>query len=382
MNNDTLCVLKFGGSSFANPEAYHVVARHLAERVALGERVCVVVSAMSGTTGRLSELLHSVVPCPEPQDVDAILGTGEILASALVSAVLRTYQVQAISLNAFQLGWRASANFTEGKLTDIPDAVITDALKRTPVVVISGGQAITDDNRLIMLGRNSSDLTTIAVAVAMRCPTVTIYSDVEGVFTADPYRLENTSLITRLGYQHAKAYSQWGAKVLHSGCIEFAEQHQVRIQCASLTADGRTCFGTEIAQDGHGVQVCLPDNVVVCRVAPNASERIAACACVVELFPVVDRADYFVARLDRNYQELAAAGVMLSMDELTPVAFFSLDGALHLHAVPKAERLAHAQEIHDRLVKDTSFTKIHRQLQKPRGSHSGVYGNLSQETSA
>lgn len=371
MTKETVRVLKFGGSSFATPEAYHVVARHLAVRVARGERLCVVVSAMSGTTGRLSELLHSIAPSPEPQDVDAALGTGEILASTLVRAVLGTHRVDAVSLNAFQLGWRASADFTAGQLTDFPDTVIADALQRVPVVVISGGQAVTDDNRLVMLGRNSSDLTAIAVAVAMRRPAVTIYSDVEGVFTADPYRLADTSLIPQLGYRHAKAYSQWGAKVLHSGCIELAERHRVRIQCASLSAEGGTSIGTEIAEDGQGVQVCLPDNVVICRVPANGS-RFA-----IEPFPIVDQPDHFAARLDDRYCELSAAGAITTVQELAPVVSFSLDGARHIHAVPKAERETHAQEIHDRLVKGTPFPKVHRALLKQRGSHSGVYGSVS-----
>ncbi|WP_323122582.1 amino acid kinase family protein [Burkholderia alba] len=382
MNEDAVSVLKFGGSSFANPEAYHAVARHLAARVARGERLCVVVSAMSGTTGRLSELLHSIVPSPEPQDVDAALGTGEILASVLVRAVLGAHRVEAVSLNAFQLGWRASADFTAGRLTDFPDTVIADALRRTPVVTISGGQAVTDDHRLVMLGRNSSDLTAIAVAVAMRRPAVTIYSDVEGVFTADPYRLANTSLIPQLGYRQAKAYSQWGAKVLHSGCVELAERHHVRIRCATLDADGTTRVGTEIAESGPGVQVCLPDHIVICRASANASGRLAAPGFAAQPVPVAGRAGHFAAALDDRYRELAAAGAVATADELAPVAAFSLDGALQVHAVPKAERQAYAQDIHDRLVKDTDFPKAQGQPQKQRGSHSGVYGDAPREASA
>lgn len=380
-NNSTVHVLKFGGSSFVSPEAYHVVARHLVERATRGERLCVVVSAMSGTTGRLSELLHSIAPSPESQDVDAVLGTGEILASALVRAALSAHRVGTTSLNGFQLGWRASGDFREGRLTDFPETVIADALRRVPIVVISGGQATTDDNRLIMLGRNSSDLTAVAVAVAMRCPTVTIYSDVEGVFTADPYELANTSLIPRLGYQQAQAYSQWGAKVLHSGCIELAQRHHVRIQCASLTSDGRTLLGTEIAEVGSGVQVCLPNNVVICRALGNAFGRTAASRLASELFAVTARPDHFAATPNSRYKELTAAGVVATVDELAPVASFPLEGALQIHAVPKAERLTRAQEIHDFLVKGMSFPKQHRQLLKQRGSHSGVYGDLSQKTS-
>jgi aspartate kinase len=380
-NNSSVHVLKFGGSSFVSPEAYHVVARHLAKRATKGEHLCVVVSAMSGTTGRLSELLHLIAPSPETQDVDAVLGTGEILASALVRAALSAHRVGSTSLNGFQLGWRASGDFRVGRLTDFPATVIADALRRGPIVVISGGQATTEENRLIMLGRNSSDLTAVAVAVAMRCPTVTMYSDVEGVFTADPYLLANTSLIPRLGYQQAQAYSQWGAKVLHSGCIELAQRHQVRIQCASLTSDGRTLLGTEITEVGRGVQVCLPNNLVICRVLGNACGATDASRLASELFAVAARPDHYAATPNSRYKELTAAGVVVTVDELAPVASFSLEGALQIHAVPKTERLTRAQEIHDFLVQDMSFPKQHRQLLKQRGSHSGVYSDLSQKIS-
>lgn len=377
-------VLKFGGSSFANPEAYHVVARHLAGRVARGEQLCVVVSAMSGTTGRLSELLHTLVPSPQPEDVDAVLATGEILASGLVRAVLATHGIAAVSLNAFQLGWRASDRFTAGKLTHFSDAAISAALQRASVVVISGGQATTEDGRLVMLGRNSSDLTAIAVAVAMQCPSVTIFSDVEGVFTADPYRFANTRLIPQLGFRQAKAYSRWGAKVLHSGCTELAELHRVRIQCASLASDGHVHIGTEITEEGCGIQVCLPDNVVISRSGSDVPNFITAYRNRnpgVELVPVDNLPDHFAVRLDDDFRQLSTAGIAIAVEDVAPIFAFSMDGNLRAYAVRDTDRLTLAQEIHDRLLIDTSFPEARRQLNKQRGTHSDVYGRLSKDAS-
>jgi len=380
-----VAVLKFGGSSFATPAAYHVVARHLADRVAQGEQLCVVVSAMSGTTGRLSELLHALAPSPQPEDVDAVLATGEILAVALVRAVLASHGIAAVSLNAFQLGWRASNDFTAGKLTDFPAAAIREALERAPVVVISGGQATTEDGRLVMLGRNSSDLTAIAVAVAMQCPSVTIFSDVEGVFTADPYRLTNTRLIPRLGFRQAKKYSQWGAKVLYSGCIELAEKHNVRIQCTSLTADGHVHSGTEITEEGGGIQVCLPENVVISRPGRDVPHFLAAYRDrnpSVELLPVDNVPDHFAVRLDDDFRQLATAGIAIAAEDLVPVLSFSMDGGLLAYAARSAERLPLAQTVHDRLLIGTSFPEGSRQLNKQRGTHSDVFGALSGDATA
>jgi aspartate kinase len=377
-------VLKFGGSSFASPEAYHVVARYLAARVASGERLCVVVSAMSGTTGRLSELLHAIAPSPQPEDVDAVLATGEVLASGLVRAALVMHGVSAVSLNAFQLGWRASDSFTAGKLTHFPNAAIFAALQRASVVVISGGQATTEDGRLVMLGRNSSDLTAIAVAEAMQCPSVTIFSDVEGVFTADPYRFTNTRLIPRLGFRQAKAYSQWGAKVLYIGCIELAERHRVRIQCASLSSDGHVHLGTEIAEeDSPGIQVCLPEKIVICRPGGDVRTLIAAYhgrGPDAEPVRVENRQEHFAVRLDDDFRQLAAAGIAIAAEDLAPVFSFSMDGSVRAHAFRNDDRLSRAQELHDRLLVGTPFPEARRQLNKQRGIYSGVYGSFAEET--
>jgi aspartate kinase len=377
-----LAVLKFGGSSFATPHAYHRVARYLAARVAQGERLCVIVSVMSGTTGRLSELLHAIVPSPQAEDVDATLGTGEILAAALVRATLVANGVAAISLNAFQLGWRARGNFTAGRLADIPADAITDALQRAPVVVISGGQATSEDGRLVMLGRNSSDLTAIAVAAALQCESATIFSDVEGVFTADPFRLASASLIPQLGYRYAKAYSEWGAKVLHAGCVAFAERHGVLIRCASLDADGQAHFGTRITHEGNGVQVCLPEHLVICRPGCGRAafvEAIGPLGPAGECVPVVGMPDACAVLPDDRYRSLVAAGIAVTVENLLPIAAFHFDGRLSVHAAPREHRDARAQALHDALVGEARFPKPTRLPEKGRGSHSAVFGSLVRE---
>lgn len=178
-------VWKFGGSSFLTPEAYQRVSKVIAKRTHQGKKLCVVVSAMSGTTGRLAELLDAVAPQHTNEDRDAVLGTGEALAAALVRAALNKTGVTATSLNAFQLGWRATNRFANGELIHTPEDAIRVALTTHSVVVISGGQAL-HDQRLVMLGRNSSDLTAIAVAASLGLQKTTIFSDIEGVCSADP----------------------------------------------------------------------------------------------------------------------------------------------------------------------------------------------------
>src|SRR5262249_24046615 len=156
-----------------------------------------------------------------------------ILAAGLVRAALAAEQVEAISLNAFQLGWRATGSFASGRLESMSGAKLEAALDKAKVVVVSGGQATDGNDRRMMLGRNSSDLTAVAAAVALGCNSATIFSDIEGVCTADPYLFLNTRLIPELTYSAAKAYSRAGAKVLFAGCVELAEKHDVEIRCAS-----------------------------------------------------------------------------------------------------------------------------------------------------
>jgi len=233
-----------------------------------------------------------------------------------------------------------------------------------------------------MLGRNSSDLTAIAVAVAMQCPSVTIFSDVEGVFTADPYRFTNTRLIPQLGFRQAKTYSQWGAKVLHSGCTELAELHGVRIQCASLTSDGHVHLGTEIAEEGCGIQVCLPENVVISRSGRGVPNFIAAYRNRnpdAEPVPVDNLPDHFAVRRDDDFRQLSTAGIAIAAEDLAPIFVFSMDETLRAYAVPDTDRLPRAQEYHDRLLIGTSFPESRRQLNKQRGTHSDVYGGLSKD---
>jgi aspartate kinase len=378
-----ISVLKFGGSSFANPAAYGTVARYLAHRVTLGEKLCVIVSAMSGTTGRLSELLCAISPEALPEDFDAVLGAGEILASALVRAAVAARGVSAVSLNAFQLGWHASGDFTCGQLTGFTDSRISAALERASVVVVAGGQATTTDGRLVMLGRNSSDLTAVAAAVALRCESVTLFSDVEGVFTSDPYRLVNARLIPKLSYQRASAYSRFGAKVLYLRCIELAQRHRIRIQCASLTADGSAHYGTQISDDGHGVQVCMPENLPICRIANVPTD----CATAIDidespnLIPVVNLRGYFAACLTDSYHRMIDGGALIGCDDLCPVVAFAGDGSMHVYAVPVEQRVMRAQEIHDNLLIGCPFGEPIRKPSKQRGTHTNVFGDLSQAAS-
>jgi uridylate kinase len=367
-----ISVLKFGGSSFSTPDAYRRVARYLANRVADGEKLCVVVSAMSGTTGRLLELLDAICPQASFEDRDAVLGTGEILAAALVRAALAAERVEAISLNAFQLGWRAAGSFASGKLESIPGTRLKSALDKAQVVVMSGGQATDENDRLMMLGRNSSDLTAVAAAVALNCDSATIFSDIEGVCTADPYRFVNTRLIPELTYSAAKAYSRAGAKVLFSGCVELAEKYGVEIRCASLKEDGRVYHGTVVGCGGNGVQVCLPSEFVILDGSPALNSGMVSRenGANSTFYPVVGSETLVAARTDAAEKYQRAPGFR---EDMLPIICFAPDGAMHVHSASSRELLSVAQALHDSLVEQTPFTRRPERHEKFKGSHSDVF---------
>ncbi len=370
-------VLKFGGSSFSDPTAYRRVARYIARRVQNGEEICVVVSAMSGTTGRLAELLEAIAPHARLDDRDAVLGTGEMLAAALTRAALVAAGVEAVSLNAFQCGWRAAGAFGGAKLAAAPPDSLKAAFAIAPVVVLAGGQAASADRRLMMLGRNSSDLTAVAAASSLECPSVTIFSDVEGVCTADPHRIRGTRILPELGFDVARHYAKAGAKVLYEGCIDAAERHDISIRCASLGDDGETvAVGTTIGRTGHGVQVCLDGRAEIWKPQEAYAPRwrlIATNLAAPEMTPVVNWPGHFAIHPD--YPGFAALAQQRNDDgpALVPIVHFDKAGVQTVFAAEPDGAIDIAQNLHDRLLENNAFDRLAKPLPKRRGTNSDVY---------
>ncbi|MGK5532095.1 amino acid kinase family protein [Streptomyces sp. URMC 129] len=229
-------VVKFGGSSFIELQDYRRVARHLSGLAHdEGRPVVAVVSGMSGSTGRLLEAARDVDPDLEPHVQDQVLATAEIVSAGLLRAALHAEGVGATDLWAPHIGVERTAS---GPVIAVDPRRLFDALADNTVVVVAGGQALDSDGRIVMLGRNSSDLTAVAVAAAVGADRCHIYSDVDGVYTADPHVVPGAHLMPELSYAQCAAMSSSGAKVLHAGAVRLAKAHAVDIVCASLTPDG------------------------------------------------------------------------------------------------------------------------------------------------
>ncbi|MER9313328.1 uridylate kinase [Mesorhizobium australicum] len=270
-------VLKFGGSSFLQPEDYGRVAGHIATRLAAGEsKIVVVVSAMSGTTDNLKAVMLEVNKQALPSNLDAALATGEMLSACLLEAAISRLAIPAMSLNGYSLGIRTNSNFGRASVENVDPGPIMAALQGHQVVIAAGAQAVDQFGRLTFLGRNSSDLTAIVIASILGEPACEIYSDVPGVYTADPYLVPQAQLIPEIAYGTIAQMSRHGAKVLHHRAVEYAEKHAVTIVCKSLTRNGAVT-GTIVA--GHGdtrtVTVARDAAVISCA---SLAERDNLCA--------------------------------------------------------------------------------------------------------
>jgi aspartate kinase len=225
-------VLKFGGSSFIELADYGRVATYLAARLT-GPAV-VVVSGMSGTTGHLLESARAIDPALAPEAQDHVLATAEMVSASFLRAALDAAGVPAVDLWAPQLGLRSDATATRAVITELDPGPVRAALAAGRVVVAAGGQAVSPAGRVTMLGRNSSDLTAVALAAALGAATCEIFSDVAGVYAADPYVVPAAGLLPRVSYAQCAAMAASGAKVLHPGAAAAAAAAGVTIACRNL----------------------------------------------------------------------------------------------------------------------------------------------------
>ncbi|MCF6114627.1 MAG: uridylate kinase [Mesorhizobium sp.] len=349
-------ILKFGGSSFLHPKDYGRIAGHLADRLAAGEhKIVAVVSAMSGTTCNLKAVMLDVNKQASPSNLDGALATGEMLSASLLEAAISRLGIPAISLNGYSLGIRTNSDFGRASIKSVDPTPILAALQEHHVVVAAGAQAIDQSGRLTFLGRNSSDLSAIAIASMLGEHTCEIYSDVPGVYTADPYLVAGAQLIPEISYRAMLQMSRHGAKVLHHRAVHYAETHNVTIVCKSLTSDG-VITGTIVT--GHG----NARSVTVAREIP-----VFSCATLEEcdnLCALLARHDINAIRVEDGHgvvicivSDIDFALRLVALSDTVPVFIGSknvvteLDSSvLRVHVVGDYDRaIALARQIHERM---------------------------------
>ncbi|MFZ2960435.1 MAG: aspartate kinase [Candidatus Ozemobacteraceae bacterium] len=240
-NHHPVVVQKYGGSSVATSEKIKNIANRIGKRVALGERLVVVVSAMGKTTDGLISLAKEITPAPDPREMDMLLATGEQVAAALLAMALKADGIEAVSLNAFQLEMLTSDHYSNARIVDLNLAKLTRELEKRKVVVVTGFQGITEAGDLTTLGRGGSDTSAVAIAAKLGAPCE-IYSDVVGVFTCDPKLHPGARKLSHITFDEMLELAALGAKVLHSRAVEIAKKHSVELYCASTFSEERGTY--------------------------------------------------------------------------------------------------------------------------------------------
>ena len=231
-----LVVNKFGGSSVADKERIFNVARRCIEDYEKGNDVVVVLSAMGKTTDGLIAKAHEINPNPPKRELDMLLVTGEQVSVALMAMAMSSLGVPAVSLNAAQVVMHTSSAYGSAKLKRIDVERIRHELESRRIVIVTGFQGINKYDDFTTLGRGGSDTTAVALAAALHADVCEIYTDVEGVYTADPRVVPNARKLAEVSYDEMLEFASLGAKVLHNRSVEMAKKYGVKlVVLSSLT---------------------------------------------------------------------------------------------------------------------------------------------------
>jgi len=232
-----LIVQKYGGSSVATAERILSVARRIVATKDAGNSVVVVVSAMGKTTDELIRLSQQVAPEPDERELDLLLSTGETVSCTLMAMALRGMGHEAVSLTAGQAGIHTDSFYGRARIKSVDSTRLRRELDAGKIVIVAGFQGITDEFDVTTLGRGGSDTTAVAIAVALKADRCDIFTDVDGVYTADPRLVSQASKLDEISYQDMLEMAQLGSKVMHPRSVELGEAYGVPIMVRSSFND-------------------------------------------------------------------------------------------------------------------------------------------------
>ncbi len=232
-----LIVQKYGGTSVGNTDRIKNVAARVAKYRAQGDQIVVVVSAMSGVTDGLIKLAKDIAPLPSEREMDMLLATGEQQTIALTAIALHAVNIPAVSMTGAQAGIVTDGVHTKARIHNITPKQVHDALDAGNVVIVAGFQGETKDGQITTLGRGGSDLTAIALAAALKADLCQIYTDVDGVYTADPRIVPTAKKLAEISYDEMLELASLGAKVMQSRSVEFAKKFGVVFEVRSSLND-------------------------------------------------------------------------------------------------------------------------------------------------
>lgn len=228
-----LIVQKYGGTSVGSIERIRAVARRVAESIDKGDQVVVVVSAMGGETDRLINLACQITPNPDEREMDMLISTGERVAIALLAMALQGLGYKARSFTGRQVGIITDSAHTKARIERITAERIYQALEEGIIPIVAGFQGIDEKSDVTTLGRGGSDTTAVALAAALKADFCDIYTDVDGVYTADPNIVPNARRLDKMSYEEMLEMASLGAKVLQARSVEFAAKYNIPVRVLS-----------------------------------------------------------------------------------------------------------------------------------------------------
>jgi len=228
-----LIVQKYGGTSVANAERIRNVARRIVKTKEQGNKVVVVVSAMGDTTDELIELAYQISEKPDSRELDVLLSTGEVVSSTLLAMALHGMGYPAISLSGAQAGIRTDSSYSRARILQIEPKRVVRELEKGNIVIVAGFQGITEDMDITTLGRGGSDTTAVALAASLGAEICQIYTDVDGVYSADPRVVPEAKRLDEIHYEEMLELATYGAKVMHPRAVELGELFNIPILVAS-----------------------------------------------------------------------------------------------------------------------------------------------------
>jgi aspartate kinase len=262
-----IVVQKYGGSSLADAASIKRVARRIAEAKKAGNDVCVAVSAMGDSTDELLDLANEVSPQPPPREMDMLLTAGERISMALVAMAIADLGYTVRSFTGSQAGVITDSSHGKARIIDVTPGRVTDALDKGHIVIVAGFQGVSQDTKEITtLGRGGTDTTAVALAAALGADVCEIYTDVDGVFTADPRIVPTARKISRISNEEMLELAASGSKVLHLRSVEYARRFAIPIHVRSSFSAKE---GTIVTDTTEGDTVEAP---IIAGVAHDRSE--------------------------------------------------------------------------------------------------------------
>jgi len=317
-----LIVQKFGGSSVADAEGMKRVAARIVATKKAGNDVVVVVSAMGDTTDELIDLAKQITPMPTGRELDMLLTSGERISMALLAIAIGNLGHEARSFTGSQAGVITDSVHGKARIIDVTPGRIVDALKEGAIAIVAGFQGISQDTKdVTTLGRGGSDTTAVALAAALDADVCEIYTDVDGVFSADPRVVPSARKLKSITYEEMLELAASGAKVLHLRCVEYARRFDLPIHVRSSFSGNEGTWVVKDRPEGDGME-----QAIISGIAHDRSEAKITIVGVPDRTGVAARIFQSIADVDVNI-DMIVQNVSAAATGLTDISF----------TLPKAE---------------------------------------------